>query len=52
MGSIYGFVKAWDEERGFGLIEPAQGGRDIQVSLTGFAASGHRSSSASGTRLK
>lgn len=42
MGSIYGFVKAWDEERGFGLIEPAQGGQDIQLSLTGFAASGQR----------
>lgn len=35
--STYGVLKAWDEERGFGFIEPAQGGKDIFVPLTAFA---------------
>lgn len=35
--STYGVLKAWDEERGFDFIEPAQGGKDIFVPLTAFA---------------
>ena len=33
----YGVLKTWDEERGFGFIEPAQGGKDIFVPLAAFA---------------
>ena len=35
--STYGILKAWDEESGVGLIEPAQGGKDVFVPATAFA---------------
>jgi uncharacterized membrane protein YsdA (DUF1294 family)/cold shock CspA family protein len=40
--STYGVLKTWDEERGFGFIEPAQGGKDIFVPLTAFAPGSKR----------
>ena len=40
--STYGVLKSWDEERGFGFIEPAQGGKDIFVPLTAFAPGSKR----------
>ncbi len=33
-----GIVKSWNEERGYGFIEPAQGGQDIFVHITAFPA--------------
>ena len=38
----YGVLKAWDEERGFGFIEPAQGGKDVFVRATAFAPGSER----------
>lgn len=40
--STYGVLKAWDEERGFGFIEPAQGGKDVFVRATAFAPGSER----------
>ncbi len=33
---IEGNLKAWNDERGFGFIEPAQGGQDIFVHIRAF----------------
>lgn len=40
--STYGVLKTWDEERGFGFIEPAQGGKDVFVPSTAFAPGSER----------
>ena len=39
-----GIVKSWNEERGFGFIEPAQGGQDIFVHITALPARAGRPS--------
>lgn len=31
-----GTLKSWNDERGFGFIEPAQGGKDIFVHIKAF----------------
>lgn len=33
-----GRIKSWDDDRGFGLIEPAKGGDEIVVHITAFPA--------------
>lgn len=33
-----GLIKSWDDERGFGFIEPAKGGDEIFVHITAFPA--------------
>lgn len=32
-----GTIKSWDDERGFGFIEPSQGGQDIFVHIKAFS---------------
>jgi uncharacterized membrane protein YsdA (DUF1294 family)/cold shock CspA family protein len=39
-----GIVKSWNEERGFGFIEPAQGGQEIFVHITALPARAGRPS--------
>lgn len=39
---IEGSLKTWDDERGFGFIEPAQGGQDIFVHIKAFPSGGDR----------
>jgi len=33
-----GLIKSWDDDRGFGFIEPAKGGDEIFVHITSFPA--------------
>lgn len=35
---LSGYLKSWNDERGFGFIEPAQGGKDIFVHIKAFPA--------------
>jgi uncharacterized membrane protein YsdA (DUF1294 family)/cold shock CspA family protein len=37
-----GILKSWNDERGFGFIEPADGGRDIFVHIKAFPPSTNR----------
>ena len=39
---LRGNLKSWNDERGFGFIEPAQGGHDIFVHITAFPPSSNR----------
>ena len=34
---IEGFIRTWNDERGFGFIQPAQGGDDIFVHIKAFS---------------
>ena len=39
---VRGSLKSWNDERGFGFIEPAQGGKDIFVHIKAFPPSSNR----------
>jgi uncharacterized membrane protein YsdA (DUF1294 family)/cold shock CspA family protein len=39
-----GLIKSWDDDRGFGFIEPAKGGDEIFVHITAFPARSGRPS--------
>jgi len=39
---IEGVIKSWNDERGFGFIEPTQGGQEIFVHVKAFRTRAER----------